>query len=125
MDSINSILKSSATLREFSNRPQLPYGTDAASHFEILKKYINEFQNNLDSEHEVGMLLTNFGQNILLNVSYISYENPSLLIFKGFVQNQEATLIQNVNQLNFLLSSIPKEPDRPKRKIGFSTDSEE
>lgn len=124
MDIISQQLKTNSLLRDIANRPELPYGMDAASYFEILKDYIDNFQNTLDSEHEVAMLLTNFGQNIQLNVTYISYENPSIMIFKGYVQNQEATLIQNVSQLSFLLTSIPKETNRPKRRIGFVTDEE-
>mgnify|MGYP007069894063 CR=1 FL=1 len=30
--------------------------------FEIIKKYIEEFEASLDEEHEVGVMLTNFGQ---------------------------------------------------------------
>ena len=42
-----------------------------------------------------------------------------LTVFKGFVNGREATLIQHINQLNFMLTTIEKEPDRPKRQIGF------
>lgn len=61
-----------------------------------------------------------FGQNILLKVTYISYEFTSLMVFKGYVNDKETTLIQHTNQLNFLLTSVDKAPDRPKHKIGFS-----
>ena len=40
-------------------------------------------------------------------------------VFKGFVDGKESTLIQHMNQLNFLLTSVEKEPERPKRRIGF------
>lgn len=36
--------------------------------FEILCKYIKEFESKLDSEHEVGLLLTNFGQSVTMHV---------------------------------------------------------
>ena len=91
----------------------------ADSQFEILKKYISDFENMLDDEHEVGVLLTNFGQSILMNVTHIGYEKSVLMIFKGYVSGKEATLIQHINQLNFLLTTVDKEPDRPKRRIGF------
>lgn len=87
--------------------------------FEILQKYIEEFQSNLDDEHEVGLLLTNFGQSVLMQVCEISYEESVLLIFKGYVNGKYSTLIQHVSQLNFLITSVEKEPDKPKRKIGF------
>jgi len=41
------------------------------------------------------------------------------------VKGREATLIQHVNQLNFMLTTIDKEPDRPKREIGFITNQNE
>lgn len=91
----------------------------AEDQFEILKKYISEFEKSLDDEHEVGVLLTNFGQSILMSVTQIGYEKSVLMIFKGYVNGKEATLIQHINQLNFLLTTVDKEPDRPKRRIGF------
>ena len=87
--------------------------------FEILRKYIEEYESSLDSEHEVGILLTNFGQSTLMRVCEIGYEESVLLIFKGYVSGKYSTLIQHVSQLNFLITSVKKEPDRPKLKIGF------
>ena len=92
----------------------------ADEQYAILKKYIMEFENNLDEEHEVGMMLTSFGQSVLMVVTQIEYEDPVLLVFKGLVNGSEATLIQHINQLNFMLTSVKKEEDRPKIKIGFS-----
>lgn len=118
-DYLNPALHNAAMIREMASRDHVPLGTDSASQFETLKDYILEFEKSLDSEHEVGMLLTNFGQNILLQVTYISYEYPSLMIFRGYSNGRPATLIQHVNQLSFLLTSVQKDPNRPKRKIGF------
>ena len=87
--------------------------------FNIIRRYIEDFEASLDSEHEVGMMLTNFGQSVLMQVTNITYEKSVLLVFYGYVNGRHATLIQHINQLNFLLTSIDKEPDRPKRKIGF------
>lgn len=97
----------------------------ADEQFEILKKYITEFEKNLDEEHEVGMMLTNFGQSVLMQVTNITYEEPVLFVFKGFVNGKESTLIQHMNQLNFLLTSVEKEPERPKRRIGFSVSEDQ
>ena len=88
--------------------------------FEIIKKYVLDFQNSLDSEHDIGILLTNFGNSMLMEVSHIGYEKSVLMVFKGHVNGVESTLIQHVSQLNFLLTTVPKQPDKPKRKIGFS-----
>ena len=40
--------------------------------------------------------------------------------FEASVDGNEATLIQHAHQLNFLLTKVRKEPDRPKRTIGFT-----
>lgn len=88
--------------------------------FEIIKKYIQEFEATLDTEHNVGVMLTNFGQTITMQVCEIRYEKSVVLVFKGWVNGQYSTLIQHINQLNFLLTAVPIEEERPKRHIGFS-----
>jgi hypothetical protein len=87
--------------------------------FEILKKYIQDFEKTLDSEHEVGLLLTNFGQTITMRVTDITYEEPVLMVFKGYVGDKKSTLLQHISQLNFLLTSIDKLPEKGKITIGF------
>jgi hypothetical protein len=67
----------------------------ADEQFEILKRYIQEFESALDAEHEVGIMMTNFGQSILMNVQQITYEDPVLMVFKGYVNGRAATLIQH------------------------------
>lgn len=122
MDFLNSSLMNASELRRLSELEPVASGTDSGTLFEILKQYIEEFQSGLDSEHEVAMWLTNYGRGVLLQVTKISFEPPVLMVFKGYENGKPATLIQHVNQLNFLLTSVDKEPDRPKRKIGFGTE---
>ncbi len=64
----------------------------ADEQFEIIKEYIERFEKNVDSEHEVGVLLTNFGQSVLMQVRNITYRNPVLLIFNGFVNGKESVV---------------------------------
>lgn len=120
LNDINSAITANSKLRELSSHPEMPYGTDSTSIFEVLLNYIDSFQNELDSEHEASVYLANFGQNILLDVTQIICESPSLIVFKGNCNGKQSTLIQHIDQLNFLLTSVEKKPDRPKRKIGFS-----
>ncbi len=88
--------------------------------FELIKEYISKFEDSLDNEHEVSVMLTNFGQSVVMQVTEIGYEKSVLMIFKGYVNGQRATLIQHVNQLNFLLVASPRmEPEKPKQRIGF------
>lgn len=88
--------------------------------FEIIKRYVQDFQRSLDQDHDVGLLLTNFGQATLMEVTQIGYEKSVLMVFRGYVNGTMATLIQHISQLNFLLMAVPKAPDQPKRKIGFT-----
>lgn len=90
--------------------------------FEKLKRYIQAFESHLDPDHEVGLMFTNFGESVTMQVTDINYEEPVLMIFRGYVNGAMSTLIQHVTQLNFLLTSVPKEPDRPKRPIGFAVE---
>lgn len=89
--------------------------------FEIIKHYVQEYESSLDKEHEVGVLLTSFGQSVLMQVTSITYEKSVLIIFKGFVDGKESTLIQHIHQLNFLLTSVDKAPKKEKIKIGFGS----
>ena len=87
--------------------------------FNILKKYIQDFESKLDSEHEVGLLLTDFGKSITMIVTEITYEESVLMVFKGYIDGREATLIQHVSQLNFLLTSVEIGQNQTKKPIGF------
>lgn len=94
--------------------------------YDIIMKRIKDFENSLDDEHEVSLLLTSFGQSITLAVTEIGYSNPSILVFHGFVNNQYATLIQHISQLNFLLIAVKKvDSEKPPRRIGFVPPSED
>lgn len=108
------------------NPPRAPIAYSYSdTQFEIIKDHILRFQAGLDREHDIGLLLTNFGQSVMMEVTQIGYEESVLMVFRGFVNGQPATLIQHVSQLNFLMMAVPKEPDKPKRKIGFTADQED
>ena len=93
--------------------------------YELIKETIQDFENALDDNHEVALKLASFGQTILMSVTEIGYANPYLMFFHGFVDDKPATLIQHMNQLNFLLWAVPKsQPDAPARRIGFADSSE-
>ena len=87
---------------------------------EIIKDYVLKYQESLDPDKDVALLLTHFGNSILMEVTHIGYEESVLVVFKGFVNGKESVLIQHVSQLNFLLTSVDKAPDVPKRTIGFT-----
>lgn len=89
--------------------------------YEVIMDRIKEFEDDLDSDHEVAVRLASFGQSITMSVTEIGYSNPNTLVFYGYVGDQFATLIQHVSQLNFLLLAVKKAvPEKPPRRIGFA-----
>lgn len=86
-----------------------------------LGKWINDFDESLDNDHEVGVRLISFGQSVVFHLSDISYWNPSLLCFIGVTSDgQPVELIQHVSQISILLMKLERlNPKQPKKKIGF------
>lgn len=117
--------------------PEVFDGELASGFHRRLMEWVQEFEDSLDDEHEVGLQLANFGNQIVVHVTDISYWNPRLIKFIGFVAKKEDTddgpqviqqpveLIQNVGQLNFLLMKVPRtDPTKPKHRIGFHVEDE-
>ncbi len=93
---------------------------------EVIMNRIREFEDSLDNDHEIAIKLASFGQSITMSVTDVSYANPSTLVFHGYVDDQRATLIQHMSQLNFLLLSVQKsDPKKPPIRIGFAAPSED
>lgn len=88
--------------------------------YECIMRSIHYFEAELDKSHEVAIKLASFGQTILMQVTNIGYSNPSLIHFYGYVNGARSELIQHVNQLSFLLTSVPSsDPQKPPKRIGF------
>nr|BDD43637.1 hypothetical protein 6 [Bacillaceae bacterium] len=108
-------------------RPVIPVNQNLASEFyKRLVEMINDFNNNLDDEHEVGMRLVSFGQSVQFHVEDLGYYDPSLIRFYGRTEDgSNIELIQHVSQISFLLMAVKKlDPDAPKRQIGFGSAGE-
>lgn len=57
-----------------------------------------------------------------MQVTEIGYEKSVILVLNGYANGKPTTLIQNISQLIFFRISMDrKEPEKPKRKIGFRT----
>ncbi len=115
----------SRTLNQISvSMPPIKNPQLADHQFEILRNTIIKFQSTLGEDEEVAVLLSSFGQSVTVYVNSISYSNPCLLHFYGYLESgPRVELVQHVNQLNFLLMAIKKpDPDLPARRIGFATD---
>lgn len=92
--------------------------------YNYLVTMINEFEEGLDEEHEVGMRLVSFGQTVQFHVQDLGYQNPSLIRFFGKTEDDsDIELIQHISQISFLLMAVKRlNPEIPKKKIGFSTE---
>jgi hypothetical protein len=108
--------KFSATeLREAMRDPHL-----ADWQHQKIMEQIAEYEESLDDNTEVMVMLASFGKSVLMAVTDIGYQNPDLIYFYGSVNGKPAQLIQHVNQISFLLTSAPKcDPTQPPRRIGF------
>lgn len=86
-----------------------------------LQKWIIEFDQSLDNDHEVGVQLVTFGQALVFHLQGMGYWNPFLISFAGVTEDgQPVELIQHVSQISILLMKLPrKDLDQPKKPIGF------
>lgn len=100
--------------------PTVP--TDTKIAMETIRNHVARFQSTLDQEHDVGLMLTNLGTSVLMEVREISVAEAHIIVFKGRVNGIDSTLIQHISQLNFLLTAIPKPVDKPRNVIGFRTE---
>lgn len=92
----------------------------AKAYYEKVIELVKYFEKNTDPEHEVAICLANFGQLIQFIIRNIDWENPKLIIFSGEQKDgAPITVIQNVSQINFMLSSATKNQKQPKIPIGF------
>jgi len=118
LDAINSIAESFHD--SIIKTEKIEKGYASILHEQILKS-INNFDEQLDSEHEVGLKLVSFGQSIQFHVTNIYYKDPYLISFHGFLDDgSPVKLIQHVSQISFLLIKVKRlNPNEPKRPIGF------
>lgn len=93
----------------------------ASEFHDRLINWINDFDADLDANHEVGVRLVSFGTTVVFHLENIGYWNPSLISFSGKTDDGEPVeLIQHVSQISILLMKLPRlDPTQPKKKIGF------
>ena len=121
------MVNNSFDLPDFSSKASKPLKaelprdyTRADYAYEVIMERIKEFEDGLDEEHEVGLMLASFGESVTLAVTEIGYSNPTTLVFHGRIKGKNATLIQHLSQLNFLLVAVSRsELNKPPRRIGF------
>lgn len=90
-----------------------------------LATYIQDFESNLDNEHEIGARLVSFGSVVTFHIQGIGYYGPDIITFDGLNDAGEAVkLIQNISQLSVLLVAMKKLEEKP-RRIGFRLTEED
>ncbi len=88
--------------------------------YERMVLYIQEFEKQLDGDHEVGMGLTG-GDVGALRIQGMGYFAPDLITFYGTdMSGAKSQIVQHVSQLNVMLVAAPKENAAASaRRIGF------
>ncbi len=88
--------------------------------YERLILYIQNFEEQLDNEHEVAMGFAG-GEAGVLRIEGLGFFDPDIVTFYGEDPAGTRTqLIQHVSQLSVILQALPKEMERTApRRIGF------
>ncbi|MGR3760495.1 DUF6173 family protein [Roseobacteraceae bacterium NS-SX3] len=97
-----------------------PQKSPARWAYERLILYIQNFEERLDSEHEVAMGFTSGGAGVL-RIEGMGYFDPDMVTFYGSDGAGARTqLVQHVTQLSVMLRAVPKaREEAPANRIGF------
>ena len=88
--------------------------------FDRLIRMIEDFEKGLTDQEEIGGRLTHAPGEGSFHIDDIGFWGPDLIMFYG--KNRDGRpirLIQHYQQLSVLLTSVPKEKEKP-RRIGFA-----
>jgi hypothetical protein len=88
--------------------------------YERMVLYIQDFEEKLDSDHEVGMGFTG-GDVGTLKIQGMGYFAPDILTFYGEdPEGSKVQLVQHISQLNVMLVAAPKQNEQSEpNRIGF------
>ena len=88
--------------------------------YERIIMYIQNFETQLDNDHEVGLGLAG-GNTGVIKIEGLGYYEPDIVTYYGINDSGARTqLIQHVSQLNVTLVASPKHIDQPEpNRIGF------
>ena len=93
--------------------------------YERIILYIQNFEKQLDNEHEVGMGFVG-GDAGIMRIEGLGFYDPDIVTFYGTNPiGAKTQLIQHVSQLNVMLTASPKHIDQEEpNRIGFRLASE-
>lgn len=91
--------------------------------YERVQSYIQDFEENLNIDNQIGLKLVSFGNQGSFYIEEVGYWGPDIITFYCYDANNKARvqLIQNIAQLNILLIALPK-IEEVKSPIGFKTE---
>lgn len=85
---------------------------------------LQEFQEELAPDEEIGICLANFGREQVIFVENIGFHNPHLVIFDGTNEKgHRVRLVQHMSQVSLLLVAVPAQ-QHPARRVGFGSAAE-
>ena len=106
-------------------KPIVKSGNHAEWMYTRLGEYIQDFEDELDEEHEIGARLVSFGQEVIFHIENVGYYGPDIISFDGISdKGEKVQLIQHISQLSVLLVAMKKLKDEP-RRIGFLWDKKD
>ena len=89
--------------------------------FDRLVRMIEDFEKSLSDEEEIGGRLVGAPGEGSFHIDDIGFWGPDLIMFYGKNHyGRPVRLIQHYTQLSVLLTSMPKEKEKP-RRIGFAS----
>lgn len=121
LTTLNAIQKSHTKNQKMISTATIQENSIAQIVAENLYQEILNYQANLSNTEDVPVSLVQFNETITILVDSIGYIGYNLVRFGGKNNSgRPLELIQHISQLNFLLTTVPKNvPEVPKRKIGF------
>ena len=119
---INDIERPSLSIDDITRKNY----TLASYKYEALMEEITVFQNDLTDDFDVAVKLVSFGENMLLAIDKIGYQNPDILFFYGRnADGNQIELIQHMSQLSFLLVAVKRtDLSVAPHRIGFVTEDD-
>src|SRR5215510_14232890 len=85
---------------------------------------LQEFQEGLAPNEEIGICLANFGREQVIFVESVGFHNPHLVTFDGTNEKgHRVRLVQHMSQVSLLLVAVPAR-QHPARRVGFGSAAE-
>jgi hypothetical protein len=113
--------------RQLVDRPVVPplvFSNPAKSMYERLALQIQQFEKDLDEQHETAARMVSFGQETTFHIENMGYLGSDTITFFGRNEmGEKVQLIQHLSQLSILLVAVVKRSEKPNR-IGFISDHE-